>query len=150
MFRKKASVGRFKQKLIERFSCTRCNVFRHHLTPIRELYSFFVTFALLSATMLSGKLLEIIGYAWDKEKKSFNFSCLGTFSMLFQLLGMHNICRVCFAFLHAVSDSKLQTLITGHKKKKQISKHRRDGSGRPQSPTMMQAIIWCAPRVICD
>lgn len=143
-FRRKASVGRFKENLMERFSCTQCSVFRQYLIPIQELYSFFVTFALLSSTMLSNKLLDIIGYAWDRETQSYKFTCLGMSPVSSQLLGMQNICRGCFAFLHAVSLRKLQRLITGHKTKRQKTKARRDGSGRSQSPKMMQAIIWFA------
>lgn len=126
------------------FSCTKCDVFRRHLVPIREIYTFFVTFALLSTTALSGKLLEAIGYAWNRDSKTYKFSCLGMISISSQLLGMQNICRGCFAFLHAVSLGKLQTLISGHRKNRKKSHTRVEGSGRPKSPKMMQAIIWFA------
>ena len=58
--------------------------------------------------------------------------------------GMLDVCRDCFAFLHACSRGKLQTLITSHKWKRSKARTRREGSGRPQSPKMMQAVIWFA------
>ena len=102
-----------------RWACKTCDVFRHYLVPIKELYTFILTFALLCGKVLSSKILEAINYAWNRETNTYKFNCLGNESNCkSDLLGMLDVCRDCFAFLHACSPGKLQTLITSHKWKR--------------------------------
>ena len=115
-----------------------CLAFLIAFLPIIDIYSQFLTSALMCKTDVNSAVLNNLDSMYDGENDRF---------ILCQK-GVRNMCLECYCFLNGLSVHQLQRLMAKYRNRESASVTRKAGSGRKVSLKTIDCELWFQKELI--
>ena len=135
--RKQAQPRNFVKLFRLRYLC-QCLAFLIAFLPIIDIYSQFLTSALMCKTDVNSAVLNNLDSMYDGENDRF---------ILCQK-GVRNMCLECYCFLNGLSVRQLQRLMARYRNGESASVTRKVGSGRKVSLKTVDCELWFQKELI--